>query len=1116
MVAPVGAVWVSWHDPHHPTATMSQIPLAGPVRHLLLGLLVTLVAFPAAAQADEEEAEWDVSAEHGPTRTVRFTTTEGTWMNLDVSPDGREIVFDLLGDLYFLPIEGGTARRITEGPAFDVQPRFSPDGARIAFTSDRAGGDNLWVMDRAGSDPVQVTKEDFRLVNGPAWTPDGQYLLGRKHFTSTRSLGAGEVWMYHVSGGAGLQLTERRNDQQDQANEIALSPDGRYVYYAEDATGGSTFEYNKDPNAGIYAIRRLDRETGEVETLLGGPGGAARPTPSPDGRHLAFVRRVRDKEVLFLYDLQTGAETPLYDGLSRDQQETWAIFGVYPAMDWTPDGRALVFWADGGLHRLDVATRAVTEIPFEAEVEQTITEPVRATYEVAPERFRVRMLRDAATAPDGRTLVFHAVGHLWTMDYPDGTPRRLTRDDARFEYDPAFSPDGRRLVYTTWSDDEYGSIWLMDLRSGEARRLTERPGHYATPRFSPDGERIVFRRGEGNGLRGTLHGTEPGLYWMDADGGEMTLITESGREPRFSPDGERVYFLTGGGLEKRYKSVRLDGGDERTHFTLKYATDVVPSPDGRWVAFNEAFNVFVAPFPVTGSEVELSKDTRAIPVTRVSRDAGTELHWVDDGRALRWLIGPEVYTRALDEAFAFLPGAPEELPAPDSVGVPVNLTLPFDRPDGAVVLVGARVITMDGDEVIENGTVVVRGNRIVAVGPAATVDVPEDAEVIDVAGHTIMPGMVDVHAHAGHFYGGALPQANWVYYANLAYGVTTMHDPSATTETVFTLSEMVKAGEIVGPRVFSTGTILYGADGDFRATVNSLDDARSHLRRLRAVGAFSVKSYNQPRRDQRQQVLVAARELGMLVVPEGGSTFYHNLTQVVDGHTGIEHALPVAPFYDDVLSLWGESGVAYTPTLIVGYGGLWGEDYWYGHTNVWEDPRLLTFTPRGVVDARARRRVLAPDTEYWHRTLAEAAKALADRGVGVNLGAHGQMQGIGAHWELWMLGQGGMTPLEAIRAATLNGARYLGMDADLGSIEAGKLADLLVLSANPLEDLRHSREIRYVMANGRLYDAATMNQTWPEAVARPLLWFEREGASDAAVWRDGITLDGPHCACGAH
>ncbi len=312
-----------------------------------------------------------------------------------------------------------------------------------------------------------------------------------------------------------------------------------------------------------------------------------------------------------------------------------------------------------------------------------------------------------------------------------------------------------------------------------------------------------------------------------------------------------------------------------------------------------------------------------------------------------------------------------------------------------------------------------------------------------------MPGLVDVHAHAGHFSSGAVPQTVWQYYANLAYGVTTAHDPSATTETVFTMAEMVKSGDLVGPRIFSTGTILYGADGDFRATVNSLDDAYSHIRRMKAAGAISVKSYNQPRRDQRQQILVAARDLGMMVVPEGGSTFYHNMNMVIDGHTGIEHAVPVAPLHRDVTELWSATQVGYTPTLVVGYGGLWGENYWYAKTNVWEDDRLLTFTPRTLVDAVSRRRTLVPDDEYWHITLAEQTKTLTDLGVDVQLGAHGQMQGLAAHWELQMFGQGGMTPLEALRASTLNGAAYLGLDGDIGSIEPGKLADLIVLSATP-------------------------------------------------------------------
>ncbi|WP_397573137.1 TolB family protein, partial [Silanimonas sp.] len=263
------------------------------MRHTRLAIAAAL-ALAASAPFAADAPAWDVNAEHGPTKTVRFTTDEGTWLDLDVAPDGRTMVFSMLGDLYRLPIAGGRATRLTSGPAWDVQPRFSPDGREIAYTSDRDGGNNLWRMQADGSRPVQVTKERFRLLNNPAWTPDGQYLIGRKHFTGQRSLGAGELWLYHRDGGDGLQLTTQKNDQQD-LGEPAVSPDGRYVYFSEDVSEGPFFQYNKDPHGLVYAIKRLDRETGEIETLVSSPGGAVRPQPSPDGKTLAFVKRVREK-----------------------------------------------------------------------------------------------------------------------------------------------------------------------------------------------------------------------------------------------------------------------------------------------------------------------------------------------------------------------------------------------------------------------------------------------------------------------------------------------------------------------------------------------------------------------------------------------------------------------------------------------------------------------------------------------------------------------------------------------------------------------------------------------------------------------------------------------------
>ena len=323
---------------------------------------------------------------------------------------------------------------------------------------------------------------------------------------------------------------------------------------------------------------------------------------------------------------------------------------------------------------------------------------------------------------------------------------------------------------------------------------------------------------------------------------------------------------------------------------------------------------------------------------------------------------------------------------------------------------------------------------------------------------------------------------------------------------------------MVGPRIYSTGIILYGAEGDFKAEINGLDDALSALRRTKAFGATSVKSYNQPRREQRQQILQAARELEMNVVPEGGSTFFHNMNMIMDGHTGIEHNIPVAPVYKDVITLWSNSNTGYTPTLIVNYGGINGEYYWYQKTNVWENEKLLNFTPRAIIDARSRHRTMIPEEEYENGPImvSKTAKELTDAGVKVNLGAHGQIQGIGAHWELWLLQMGGMTNHEALQAATINGAEYIGMGEEIGSLEVGKLADLIVLEENPLEDIRNSESIIYTMANGRLYDSETMNEIGNDPQERTEFYWENNKYNAAFPWHQNTqSFTAPGCTCHA-
>ncbi|MCB9741107.1 MAG: PD40 domain-containing protein [Alphaproteobacteria bacterium] len=1024
-------------------------------------IALALLISPMACAKKKDPPAWDIETSPDYPNTLETTLRSGTWMSVDVHPEGQELVFDLLGDLWTLPIGGGEATQLTSGPAWDQDPRFSPDGSKLLFVSDRGGNQELRLLDLASGEASGLTEgAPERFVEG-AWSPDGRWILARKRVIDTRSIGMCELWLIPAEGGEGVQLTE--TGDYPFPNEATFSPDGEAVYFSSTPW---RFQYGRDPNEGIFDLHRMDLETGEVVRLTGEAGSAMRPTINPVTGEVALLQRKAGQTVLTIFDPETGARSRLGElVLEHDNQEGFAINGLYPHAAWTPDGASLVIWDDGQLMRVNGETGAATPIPFEAEVELELAEHLRVKHPVAREdSVASRMVRWPRVSPDGQRVVFEAFGRLWLQGFDEAVATPLTDGSVR-ALAPSWSPDGTRIVYATWDDVDQGSVRVFDLVRAQEDTITTLPAQYLAPTFSPDGERIAWLRGSGAPLRG--RGTQQELWFrleLYADHQVTDVMAHGGsygseraRPIGFSADGQRLLLVEDEPQGKPNThdktvlvSVDLAGHDRRVLARWDRATEVSISPDGQHLAYVEGHAVYRAPLPPLGGHtLELGTKDGAVKVEAVSEGSGTWLGWSQN--ELSWALGPELHHGARS--------------------LHLDASLPRAHGEGLIAYTNARVLTMGEQGVLDGATVVVDGERIVSVGVAPP---PEGAAVVDLAGKTLMPGFVDVHAHLHYSASDAQPQSSWRHEVNLAYGVTTVHDPSAHDDTVFATAERIEAGLQLGPRVYSTGWILYGAKAKERSWIDSEDDARRHVNRMKALGAVSVKSYQQPAREQRQWVLQAAREAGLNVYPEGGGDLVNNMTMLVDGHTGIEHSLPQAPLYDDVIQLYAASGAGYTPTLLVAYGGLSGEHFFYQTESLLDDEKFLRFTAEDWVDRSVRRRgVLVNDDDWYHKEIALAAARLAEAGVPVNVGGHGQVQGLGVHWEIWALGEA-MGAEAALRAATINGAWYIGMDDDLGSIEPGKLADMIIIDGDPLADLRVTTEIVEVVKGGVRYDGETL------------------------------------------
>jgi Tol biopolymer transport system component/imidazolonepropionase-like amidohydrolase len=1079
-----------------------------------------------------------------PSKPLKFTTDEGTWLSLDVSPDGRTIVFELLGDIYTLPIEGGKATRITSGQAFDAQPHYSPDGKSIVFVSDRSQSDNVWIMNADGSNPRALTRENDQNFQSPTYTPDGKYVLASK---------GNDVYMYYAHGAttAGMRLTGDTaaaagrgaapgGGRGGAAPNVFLGPapskDGRYIYFAmRNSTGGG---YNQ--TALGWQIGVLDRETGRTFTKTNAVGSGMRPELSPDGRWLAYATRNNAENSLMLRDLTNGDDRLLLPKIQRDDQESRANRDLEPTYAFTPDSKSIIIGHHGHFWRANVADGKETMIPFTADVDMMIAGPQKETYPLNDSVLTVHQIRDLAPSPDNKKMVFVALDRLWIMDLPNGTPHRLAPSENVGEFQPTWSPDGQWVAYVTWHDVDGGSVSRVRAGGGQPERLSSKPAYYEKPAFSLDGRRIVVGRGPRN-MRKDLEELErpPAqavgveLVWLPADGGAETLISpisNFGRPHFVNGDTTHVYFSEGSTLV----SMRWDGTDQKTLLRTGGGGgrgggggggggEMTLAPDGTRVLLQVADQAgprayIIQEVPKTGNAPTINVTNLAqseVPVRKLTTVGGEFSSWAHDGSHVYYALGHSLFNYDLAAAETAVRDSVSRAEAPrdSTAGAPgagggrgggrggaaarpiyeatrndVVISVPKDKPQGTVVLRGARILTMKEHEIIQKGDIVVKDNRIVAVGPQGKVTIPSGAKIIDVSGKTIIPGYVDIHAHMWPAFGVHRSQP-FEYLVNLAYGVTTTRDPQTSTTDVLSYEDMVETGDFIGPRILSTGP------GVFSATqIRTLDEAREVLKKYSEFyGTETIKQYMAGDRRTRQLIIQAAREQHLTPTLEGGLNFKKNLTEAMDGYAGSEHTLPIAPMYKDITTLYANSGTTWTPTLIVQYGGPWAENYYYETTDVVNDPKLNRFTPREVVERKGLRRPgwWAP-SQWSFQLFAEQAAKIVAAGGRVGMGSHGQLQGLGAQWEIWNIASGGMPPHDVLRVATIFGAEAIGHEKDFGSIEAGKLADLQVLDKNPLESIRNTNTIKYVMKNGRLYDGNTLAEIWPRQKQLARLWWWNE------------------------